>query len=292
MAILAPLVESFTEGMLALINGTLLSLKSPTILAHYRKFLIQFIIITILGLTALSATLVAAIPLACFIIFGPIVGPAIFITGSYIALLSLFVLWCIGQFPYNLLVFGAQWGVLKPYYSITQISFLLASLLVSAGCDKFLLAGISACYDKDYAKRVSYMYRKPGLIKTLYLTCMNVSFGLVIRFVFFVLLSSIGNWAVVDACITAFLLGSQMVSVYTVRIRCMSFLEHVGWCLRIKNILKIIGFALPLHLIDCYSYSGGGSGNIIVLSWVSTVIWLGLGYSATAALVKDLVVMQ
>lgn len=288
MVILVALVESFTDGALALINGTLYSLKSPTILAHYRKFLVQFIIISILGFAALSATLVATIPLACLLVFGPIIGPALFVTGCYIALLGLFGLWCIGKFPYDWIVFGAQWGVLRPYYSITQISFLLASLFVSTGCDQFLIAGIGACYDKDRIAHATISYRKPGMFKTFYLAFMNLTFGLLIRFLFFVLPIGSGSArTVVEACVTAFLLGSQMVSVYTVRIHCMSFLEHVAWCLQVRNILKIVGFALPLHLIDCYSSSGS-----VFVSWVSTVIWLGLGYSATAALVEDLIILQ
>uniref|UniRef100_A0A7S2DYK2 Uncharacterized protein n=1 Tax=Helicotheca tamesis TaxID=374047 RepID=A0A7S2DYK2_9STRA len=274
MAVIALILDDLLGGFVALISGIESSLSSTEIRAAYARFGTRFLVITALGYLIISATMMSLVPVAFILSMGPILGPIIFLAFCWIAFMVLLVLWVLGHFPKSL--FTGSYGILRPFFSVNQISFLLTSLLVPMDCDKFMLFGIDiVCKEKGRdSKKIQSEYINPSLTKTLKLVCCNAMFAFVFRIAVNIMtLGLFGTW--LDPVITSFLIGCQIVSVYNVRIRNASWKSHISWCYH--HPLRIIGFSLPLQMV-CGLFG-----------WAGTVVWLGLGYSAAAPLVQDLI---
>mmetsp|Transcript_19384 Transcript_19384/g.28515 ORF Transcript_19384/g.28515 Transcript_19384/m.28515 type:complete len:287 (-) Transcript_19384:160-1020(-) len=274
MALLAPIFDEISKGFMALISGIKYSLLSPKIRASYIRFGTRFAVITALGYFMISATLMSMIPFLLVFLMGPILGPIVFMVICYVAFVVLLILWFIGRFPASL--FNNSFGILRPFFSINQIAFLLTSLLVPMGCDKFMLLGIDVIYKEKGldTTRIQTEYTSPGFMTTLKLVVCNAIFTSLLKFTAGMLTPG-GYRFWMDQAITSFLIGCQIVSVYNIRIRGTSWTNHISWCL--CHSLRVIAFSLPLQLV---------CGNF---GWIGTVVWLGLGYSAAASLVEELV---
>jgi len=274
---------SIVQGFLALLTGLSGSLRSRKIRNSYYKFIGYFFVIAILSYTIISATIASTVLLLFLLLLGPIFGPILLVSFFSMALLSLAILWIIGHFPSSL--FTGSLVILQPFFSATQISYLLASLLIPQTCDEFVLDGIDVMLWKNKAGRgntanpIRERYAKTTYTKMILLLCCNFIFAMMIRFVVMMSVGHNNSTApLVNNVVSSFIAGSQLASVYTVRIRNMKFTSHMQWCC--LNGFRIIGFSLPLQLLQ--SHEGMWSRFV-------SFLWLGLTYSSSAKLVEPLV---
>ena len=236
-----------------------------------------------------SATMIGFGILVFLIILGPIFGPILFIgcvSGFLTILLTLKLVF--GYFPTFLFQNKGYFGVLNPYnilqpfFTASHISFLLSSLLIPMGCTEFMLTGIDVTISQnnDLVKTnpIREAYSTPiSFMDNLWLFIYNAVFVFLIKW--FVWIVTFGSFrSIVDPALASFILGCQLVSVYTCRIQKRSYASgHLWWCF--QNSMRLIGFALPLHLLSkTHKY-------VALVSF----LWLGLTYSAASQLVEPLV---
>jgi len=157
-----------------------------------------------------------------------------------------------------------------------QLTFLLASHLIPLGQDEFVMEGIDACYPDVNTSKIRSEYKKPKLLLKLKRTAFSIAFSVCYKIVVTFLSLVLSKYYIyIEPFLYSFLLGSQLASIYTMRIRQGGLRGHVIWCK--ENALRIIGFTLFLAILD-KKYE-----------WISAVVFLGLGHSASAALVQQLV---
>mmetsp|Transcript_17078 Transcript_17078/g.25868 ORF Transcript_17078/g.25868 Transcript_17078/m.25868 type:complete len:297 (+) Transcript_17078:266-1156(+) len=270
---------SIVHGFLALLHGLSGSVSSSKIRNTYFRFIGYFLMITILSYTIISATITGTIVLWFLLILGPILGPIVLFGLCSFIIFSLFVLWIMGQFPTSL--FMGSYGILQPFFSATQVSYLLAALLIPKTCEEFVLDGIDVLLWKQHTSKgegsslIRQQYSRRTWTQRIWLLCYNFLFAVTIRFWVFLLL---GRGGIIHHAVAAFVAGSQLVSVYTVSIQKQKFLTHVRWCF--FHAFRIIGFMLPLQLLQ--SHEG-------MMSRLVSFLWLGFTYSASAQLLEPLV---
>ena len=279
--ILIEAVESFLAGLMAFVHGLEYSMRSPTIRSAYKRFFLHFAVITVVGYLILSATMLTIIPIFFLVLLGPILGVIVFVNVSVTACFVGLVLWLLGKFPSW--IFVGSYGILRPFFSVPQMSFLLTSLLIPMRCANFAFLGMDACYDsspttKLTLEQIKKGYKKHNFVRSLQIAAFDLIFGMSIKLIIMmVFFGKAKHPMMVDSIVTAFYTGTQLVSIYTLKIRNMSIRQHVDWCF--NHALQIIGFCLPLQLFEYY------------FGWASTILWLGISYSATAPLVKDLILV-
>jgi len=290
--------NSIFLGFQAFVAGFIGSISSPKIRSTYLRFLGYFLLITLLAYAAISTTMIVGIVLVSLLLLGPVVGPILIVGISSVTITILLILGIIGQFPKH--IFLGSFGLLRPFFTATQLSFLLAILLIPNQCDQFVLEGINVMILKQRQQqtdknnnnkiRLEYEKEKPALLDTIWLFFCNFGYAMFLKMVilrlllFFSIILLFGSSTrsssfiklLLQNVVSSYILGSQLVSVYTVRIRRMSFICHMRWCT--LNCFRIIGFALPLQLIQTQQ-----RGNL------TSFLWLGLTYSSSAKLVETIV---
>ena len=274
-------IESFQAGLTGFVQGLDRSTRSPTIRAAYKRFFLHFAVITVVGYVILSATMLTILPILFLVLLGPIVGLIAFFTVSVSACFIGLVLWLLGRFPSW--IFVGSFGILRPFFSVPQMAFLLTSLLIPMSCITFAFLGMDACYDsspatKSRLEQIKKEYKKPNLVRSLKIAAFDFLFGMCIKLI--VMMAFFGKTShpfMVDSIVTGFYTGTQLVSISTLKIRNMTIREHLDWCF--NHALQIIGFVLPLQVAEYH------------FGWASTILWLGIGYAATAPLVKDLMLV-
>ena len=278
---IAEMIELFLEGSIALLAGISGSISSPDIRRIYARFAIHLVVIALLGYMAVSATMLSVGLLSFLLVLGPVLGPLIFSVVCFIGAAALAISWAIGRFPKQLFV--GSFGILRPFFTASQISFLLASVLIPWGCDGFMLEGISVVCARSSvlclrdADGIRREYRSPSLLAKLRLFGFHFILGITVKALAFVLSLGRGPW-LINPLVDSFLLGSQLTSTYTVRVRKMPVSGHTRWCMR--NWLRILGFSLPLHFLrESYGLIG-------------TFLGLGLSFSVSAFLVEPLIVQD
>lgn len=174
-----------------------------------------------------------------------------------------------------------SYGILQPFFSATQISYMLAALLMPKTCEEFVLDGIDVLLRKQHTSKregssvIRQQYSRMTWTQRIWLFCYNFLFAVTIRFWVILLL---GHGGIINHAVAAFVAGSQLVSVYTVSIQKLKFLTHVRWCC--FHAFRIIGFMLPLQLLQ--SHEG-------MMSRLVSFLWLGFTYAASAQLLEQLV---
>jgi hypothetical protein len=289
-----PLVSPFIDGVLASMQGAEASIYSPAIREQYVKFAATFLMVTVNSYFLLSATFVSVIPVTCVVLLGPFLGPLVFLILGYFGCLVGFILWYVDKFPSW--IFTGSYGVLRPFVSVPQLAFLIMNFVFSVKTDLFLMEGTKALANhylssgspkiqqkgKTLLKSYDNMqesYKKPSFWNKLKLSLFNMVLSTTLKsIVFFGLLGQSPKLYVVDPTLDAFTTGIQLVAVYTIRIKSMSYLSHSKWC--IHNGARIIGFMFPAMLLENY------------VGWTATFLSLGLGYATTAGLVEDLLLLD
>jgi hypothetical protein len=280
MDFVSKLLVDFRSGILAFVDGIHGATMSEKVRSSYFWFSVQCLVITILGYSLVSMTMFALLFLPLLVILGPVFGPLAFGFFSTVALMLLFVLWVFGKFPWALFV--GSFGILRPLISVPHLAFSLTLLLLPMSCDTLMLAGVERIFHKnsnghkispDQQNPIERSFKRPGLRQTLNLVVCNLTFNICLKLLIrIVLLKKVGSW--VDYACSSFLLGSQLASVYTIRIRRLSFKFHVKWCF--ENIMRVIGFTLPFCLLQDRS-------------WLASFLYLGVTYFSAASLVQGLV---
>lgn len=278
-------VESFSGGFVALLRGIERSVSSPDIRWTYLRFLGHFFMLSLVGYNLVAATIITPLILTCLVFLGPVFGPIAVGVVVWSSIVVLSILWLLGKFPTHFFV--GSFGILRPFFTATQLSFLLASLLIPIGCDGFMLLGADlVCppprgdddrsVDTSTAARgvIRTQYKKATFATTLRLFCCQFAFRVAAKSLIWLVMPASAQWVSYPA-LSAFLLGSQLVSVYTVRVRRWSYIQHLKWCF--LNCFRILGFSLPLHCAQERK------------SILSQFISLGLAYSVSASLVEPII---
>ena len=286
MSISVPFFGNFIAGFTAFIRGIQGSLSSREIRSSYFWFTLMCLVITILGYFIVSFTMISALFMPCLIFLGPIFGPFAFVFFSCMFLTTMAILWLLGRFPWFL--FFGTFGVLRPLLSVPHVSFLLTSILIPKSCDELMLAGVERISQREMNtfsngtngnnkmdNPIFKNYERPGFKKTFWLFICNTCMSILLKSLCFTLINILNQPIWIEYIFTSFLLGSQLVSVYSIRIRSLSFTSHLDWCWR--NILRIIGFTLPF----CVLQNG---------SWIASFVWLGIIYYSASFLVEEMVV--
>jgi len=277
--------EPFLTGQAAFFQGLRYSARSPAIRATYKRFMLHFALITVAGYMLLSATIFTIVPILFLILLGPILGILVFVFVGVTALFISFVLWLLGRFHLpSWLVHGSN-GILSLFFSLPQMAFLLTALLTPTSEVEFSFLGMEVCYDsktKPQLEKIRREYKKPKFSQKMKIISFNFLFGIAAKLVALVIGKMCGNSSrlslVASAAILGFSKGSQFVSIYTLNIRKMSFRSHLNWCC--DHAMEIIGFCFPLQIAEHY------------FSLASTMLCLGIGYAATAPLVKSLMIQE
>jgi hypothetical protein len=275
-------------GSVAFFHGMRYSLQSQKIRATYKRFFLHFIIIMIVGYTLLSATIVTILPILFLILLGPILGTLSFILVSTVACFVGFILWLLGRFPSWILFAGN--GILSLFFSLPQIAFLLTALVTPTSEVEFSLLGMEECYSHDTNSNPSVIkakiekirreYKKPKFSRKIKIITFNFIFGITTKLIVFILGKAINRSnnettkLLAEAAIMGFATGCQFISIYTLHLQHMSIRNHLKWCF--QHALELIGFCLPLQLLEVYVTSA------------STLLCLGIGQAASAPLVKEL----
>ena len=282
-----PIFGNLIAGFSAFTRGIRGSMSCREIRSSYFWFTLICLVITILGYFIVSFTMISALFMPCLLFLGPIFGPFAFAFFSYIFLTTMIILWLFGKFPWPL--FFGSFGVLRPLLSVPHVSFLLTLILIPISCDEFMLAGVERISQKEMNpvsngtvihsnkmdNPIFKNYKKPGFKKTFWLFICNTGMSILLKSLCFTLIAILKLPSWIEYIFTSFLLGSQLVSVYSVRIRSLSFKSHLDWCW--KNMSRIIGFTLPFCVIQNRS-------------WIASFVWLGIIYYSASFLVEEMVV--
>jgi len=268
-------IGTFFAGFFSFLDGMRRAGTSKKIMYTYKRFAFHFLVISVMGYVLLSATMVLFIPVSLMFLLGPVLGTVAFIAFSSVASFISFILLIMGKFPTGLI--GSK-GVLRPFISMPKLTFIMASYLIPYSQDEFLLEGIDECCPQ-HGSLIRSIYKKPssfgiyGIKLILFSIAQTIFFKVLSESIF----NRIPEYEVyLEPILFSIQLGSQLTSIYTLRIQRMSVRDHIIWCG--KNILRILGFTMPYRILDQF-----------LSEWLSTLIFLGLGNAAVAGLVEKIV---